>query len=313
MKEKLKYIIPVVIIALMVEAAIIFHDQEILFPEIAAIAIGALVSPQLSWKTSRIRILITIMVAAICGMLIVAYVHLPVTYEMVLAYFIGQILLLSSETTFAPMISAIVLPVMLQTRSINYLISAFVFTSLILVVHYFFEKKGLVEVKPVVFSSMWNKEKITIMLARTLLAFIGIVLAFRFDFKFAVAPPLLVAFTEFTNPQGKVRKKPMQAILLIFVCALVASYSRYMLVMQLKMSLIIPVCVTSMFVIFMIATTKMYIPPAGAIGILAFLIPEDAVIYYPLHVFVGIAMMMLLALVFFREEKIYAYKKEVKA
>lgn len=313
MKEKLKYIIPVVIIALMVEAAIIFHDQEILFPEIAAIAIGALVSPQLSWKTSRIRILISIMVAAICGMLIVAYVHLPVTYEMVLAYFIGQILLLSSETTFAPMISAIVLPVMLQTRSINYLISAFVFTSLILVVHYFFEKKGLVEVKPVVFSSMWNKEKITIMLARTLLAFIGIVLAFRFDFKFAVAPPLLVAFTEFTNPQGKVRKKPMQAILLIFVCALVASYSRYMLAMQLKMSLIIPVCVTSMFVIFMIATTKMYIPPAGAIGILAFLIPEDAVIYYPLHVFVGIAMMMLLALVFFREEKIYAYKKEVKA
>ncbi|WP_164124550.1 hypothetical protein [Sharpea azabuensis] len=313
MKEKLKYIIPVVIIALMVGAAIIFHDQEILFPEIAAIAIGALVSPQLSWKTSRIRILITIMVAAICGMLIVAYVHLPVTYEMVLAYFIGQILLLSSETTFAPMISAIVLPVMLQTRSINYLISAFVFTSLILVVHYFFEKKGLVEVKPVVFSSMWNKEKITIMLARTLLAFIGIVLAFRFDFKFAVAPPLLVAFTEFTNPQGKVRKKPMQAILLIFVCALVASYSRYMLAMQLKMSLIIPVCVTSMFVIFMIATTKMYIPPAGAIGILAFLIPEDAVIYYPLHVFVGIAMMMLLALVFFREEKIYAYKKEVKA
>ena len=313
MKEKLKYIIPVVIIALMVGAAIIFHDQEILFPEIAAIAIGALVSPQLSWKTSRIRILISIMVAAICGMLIVAYVHLPVTYEMVLAYFIGQILLLSSETTFAPMISAIVLPVMLQTRSINYLISAFVFTSLILVVHYFFEKKGLVEVKPVVFSSMWNKEKITIMLARTLLAFIGIVLAFRFDFKFAVAPPLLVAFTEFTNPQGKVRKKPMQAILLIFVCALVASYSRYMLAMQLKMSLIIPVCVTSMFVIFMIATTKMYIPPAGAIGILAFLIPEDAVIYYPLHVFVGIAMMMLLALVFFREEKIYAYKKEVKA
>lgn len=313
MKEKLKYIIPVVIIALMVEAAIIFHDQEILFPEIAAIAIGALVSPQLSWKTSRIRILITIMVAAICGMLIVAYVHLPVTYEMVLAYFIGQILLLSSETTFAPMISAIVLPVMLQTRSINYLISAFVFTSLILIVHYFFEKKGLVEVKPVVFSSMWNKEKITIMLARTLLAFIGIVLAFRFDFKFAVAPPLLVAFTEFTNPQGKVRKKPMQAILLIFVCALVASYSRYMLAMQLKMSLIIPVCVTSIFVIFMIATTKMYIPPAGAIGILAFLIPEDAVIYYPLHVFVGIAMMMLLALVFFREEKIYAYKKEVKA
>ena len=86
-----------------------------------------------------------------------------------------------------------------------------------------------------------------------------------------------------------------------------------MLAMQLKMSLIIPVCVTSMFVIFMIATTKMYIPPAGAIGILAFLIPEDAVIYYPLHVFVGIAMMMLLALVFFREEKIYAYKKEVKA
>lgn len=119
MKEKLKYIIPVVIIALMVEAAIIFHDQEILFPEIAAIAIGALVSPQLSWKTSRICILITIMVAAICGMLIVAYVHLPVTYEMVLAYFIGQILLLSSETTFAHMISAIVLPVMLQTRSIK--------------------------------------------------------------------------------------------------------------------------------------------------------------------------------------------------
>lgn len=313
MKEKLKYICPVVIIALMVEAAIIFKDQEILFPEIAAIAIGTLVSPQLAWKTSRLRILITIMVAAICGMLIVVYVHLPVAYEMALAYFIGQILLLVSETTFAPMISAIVLPVMLQTKSMNYLISAFVFTSLILVVHYVFEKKGLVDVKPVTFSPMWNKEKITIMLARTLLVFVGIVLAFQYGFKFAVAPPLLVAFTEFTNPQGKVRKKPMQAILLIFVCALVASYSRYMLTMKLRMSLIIPVCVTSMFVIFMIATTKMYIPPAGAIGILAFLIPDQSVIYFPLHVFVGILIMMLVALVFFREEKNYVNRREMKA
>lgn len=298
MSKKAKRLMAVIVIALMVGTASVFHDREIIFPEIAAIATGCLVAPKLSWKTDPVRILITIMICALLGMGIVAYVHLPAFYEMVIAYLIGQCIMLTSQTTFAPMISAIVLPVMLQSKSMNYIYSALVFTSLILFV-YVFRNKHL---RWPSYSPMWTKANALMVVKRTLISLFGITFAFVADVRFAVAPPLLVAFTEFTNPTAKARKVPLKSIVLIFGSAAIGAYSRYLLTMSWHLPLVLPAILTSVCFILMMDKLKLYLPPAGAIGILAMLIPEKAVLLFPFQAGLGITVMMILALTLFKGE-----------
>ena len=101
------------VMTLMVGAAELFHEREIIFPEAAAIALGALVSPKFAWNTKKSAIFFLIMGCAALGMAIVL-LPLPIPAALILAYLTGQIVLLVSGTSFAPLMSAVVLPVLLQ-------------------------------------------------------------------------------------------------------------------------------------------------------------------------------------------------------
>ena len=113
----MKKIIPIgmamVIVTLMTAAACLLGNKEIIFPEIAAIAVGGLIAPKMVWNTNKRRILFFITLCAVLGVGIVRYVPLPLWMQMAMAFFISQIIFIYSGTSFAPMISAIVLPVML--------------------------------------------------------------------------------------------------------------------------------------------------------------------------------------------------------
>ena len=65
--------------------------------------------------------------------------------QMLLAFALCQILYLFSRTTFAPMISAMVLPVFLGTTSWVYPVSAVALTVIISGLQLFFEKLGFVK------------------------------------------------------------------------------------------------------------------------------------------------------------------------
>ena len=45
-----------------------------------------------------------------------------------------------------------------------------------------------------------------------------------------------------------------------------------------------------------------YIPPAGALGILPMIIPQEALLIYPLEIFAGASVFMLTALCFRKRE-----------
>ena len=105
------------IVAAMVGAAELTGQSEIIFPEITAIAVGAFLSPRLAWRTDRVRVLVTVSLCAVLGVLLVRYVPLPVWGRLTLAYGLAQVVFLLSGTRFAPMISAIALPVLLGTAA----------------------------------------------------------------------------------------------------------------------------------------------------------------------------------------------------
>lgn len=299
MNKLTKNILVVAIIGAMVALSEFLHDPEVIFPEIAAIAAGAILSDHLAWHTNRQRIFVTIMICATLGM---GIVHLPgpIYLKMAFAYLIGQLIMLASGTTFAPMISAIVLPVMLSSRSINYLISATIFTALILAVHYFKTRKSE-ETTETTFTPQLHAGSLMQVGVRSILMALMIYGSFKINMRFMVAPPLLVAFTEFTNPYSKARACPIVTILLMGFCATAGALSRLIFTMHFGLPLTFAAIIASIFFVLMMDFVNLYIPPVGACTILAMLIPASYVAIFPMQALFGILILMALAILVFKE------------
>ncbi len=284
-------ILTTMIIALMVAAVEISGEKEILFPEIAAIATGNLLNFKRSWNVSPMQMILFITAGAFSGLGIVAFFPGSFILQFITAFVLSQIMLMISGTTFAPMISAVVLPVVLQTKSIIYPISAFVFTTLIVIVRITFEKK---DIRPREKSEI-NRDEICLtrrsveILIRALIVFIVASAAIHLNIVFVCAPPLLVFFTELSNnSSGKTFKETVKIIVFMTICAFDGAVLRYILSMKF---LLLPAFTAAVAVMVYIVVTyifKMYLPPAGAITLLAFLIPEGSVISYPFQILAGV-------------------------
>ena len=302
-----KKIIPILCAALLVGgmtfAAEFLNNREIIFPEIAAIAVGALVSPKFSWNADKPRIFAYISVCACLGVAIVKWMPLPIWAQMIIAFILAQILLVNSKTSFAPMISAAVLPVMLQTETPVYIASATILTALILLCRTALEKAETLERNEFSPIAKPNSEIYKKILLRTLFGAAMIVPAILFDFRFVVAPPLLVAFTEFSNPKSKARSTPIKAVALITLCGLVGAALRYSLCVKWEiLPLYLVAAITILCVIAIMKAFGLFIPPAGAVSILAMLIPEDAVMMFPLQILAGSTIIMIIAKLFFKDK-----------
>ena len=88
-KQQLPIILTVFLIVIMTATAELSGEREILFPEIAAIATGALISPKLAWKTNYIRLFVMICIGSVTGMFIVSYIHIPIGLQMSSAFLIA--------------------------------------------------------------------------------------------------------------------------------------------------------------------------------------------------------------------------------
>ena len=300
----------------MVGVAELLNEKEIIFPEITALAVGYMVAQKRSWKVNGKRMLLLITICATVGVLIVRYSGLTLFPQMIIAFSFAQILFMFSGTTFAPFVSAIVLPVMMQTKSFIYPIYTVVLTILVIGFHQLFLKMKIREDEKYIPVMLNSKDDIIDTALRIVcIAIVGFV-AIYFDFKFVIAPPLLVAFTEFSRPRNKVRNKPIKTVLVITGCALVGSLSRYLLTIKLELPLTVSALIATLIMLLILTYTKMYMPPVGAITILSMIIPQSSVITYSLQIFVGSVVIILLSRVFFmwrQDKKLYEKEYELTA
>ena len=128
--------------AAMIGISELLGEKEIIFPEITALTVGAIAAPKQSWRVSRVRMMLLIAVCSVLGILIVRYSPLPKAANLVGAYLVCQVIFLLSRTSFAPMISAAALPVLMDTESIIYPISAAIMTVLTVLAQLILEKCG---------------------------------------------------------------------------------------------------------------------------------------------------------------------------
>ena len=211
----IKYIVTLFIIGLMVGVSEILNEREIIFPEIAAIAVGSFIAPKFAWNADYKRIFLLICISAIFGVLIVRFVPLPMAFQAIIAFALAQLIFINSGTSFAPMISAMVLPVLLQTSSMVYIISAILLTLLILIVRFLLEKFKIVESLSFKSLPLANKNTYLISLFRVFLGGIVLIVAIYLDHKFVAAPPFLVAFTEMSKADSKAIKSLFKVLVIM--------------------------------------------------------------------------------------------------
>ena len=300
-KRGMIYGMGVLIVVVMVGAAELFQQNEIIFPEITAIAVGALMAPKLAWRTNRIRILGLVMICAILGIGTVLFVPGPTWVKIALAYGVAQILFLRSGTSFAPMISAIALPVLLGSESIVYPLAALVLTCLILGCHIILEKTGIkerIDFAPVLPERQDWKDAVLRLILVAGIAWVVL----KLECRYVIAPPLLVAFTEFSKRSSGARRMPVKVVAAIALCALAGALCRFVIHLSLGLPLTLAAAVATVLMILILTKLKAYVPPAGALCILPMLIPGEKVVGYPLQILAGAGLFMVLSLLLFREK-----------
>ncbi|MCR5606339.1 MAG: HPP family protein [Treponema sp.] len=277
----------------------LLDEKEIIFPEIAAITIGCILSEKLSWNCSMKRMIILISLCAVLGVSIVLYLPLSYFLQIIIAFTLSQLILFFSGTTFTPLTSAIVLPVVLKTSSWVYPLAAFSLTSFIALLRVILIKTKVRKYKKYKADSIkLNKLKVITFFYRISFVAIFAFIAVNTDNILCIAPPLLVAFLAFTTKGNITVQQPFKVIFLIFLSAFAGAFSRYVFTLCLHLPITISVAFAAAVMIFLVRVFNMKLPPAGAVVLLAMLIKKEAIISYPVKIVAGTVVLMITGLLY---------------
>lgn len=280
------------LIAAMFAVAEYSGQGEIIFPEIAALALGAWIMDRPPWQGSALHFWISPTLAALTGVLIVRFFDYA-PFPMITAAFclvVLQLKLLRSGVL--PSISAAILAIITRCDSWQYPLSVCVLTATVSLGHRYLNSNAPVgkpatgpgkEPEENVWSQTefahWGKLLATVMLMSTVASVSGQM--------FVVAPPLIVAFVELSKPGGRLRDR-WGAILGLLVFAAFSGVFWYALLhTTLGWPLWLSACVATLTVFFAYNRLRFPFPPVVAIALLPTIVPAESLWSYPWQVAAG--------------------------
>ena len=308
-KKALPAFISLALAAGMVAASELLHDKEIIFPEITAVAIGALAAPKQSWNVSRLRLLLTITAAAVIGVGLV-FVPIPPVIKVPLAMVCAVACVTVSKTEFLPAISACVLPVLLGTKSPVYIGSVVVMTSLITLAQLILEKCGLRK-KSVFTPVQPDKQLFALRIRQIAAASVICMIPLLTKEIFFIAPPLIVTFFEMSKPHSNLLERSPQAASLMILASVSGVLSRFVLTEKLGLPLAVSAAVSCAVILAAVCRMKLYFPPCGAIATLPFIIPEGALLRFPFEIAAGTLVFIAAAFALSKERRIVLRVKKI--
>lgn len=288
----------VLLIAVMVLVALMYECEEIIFPEITALCIGAWVTPKQAWVVTPVKLCVLITMSAILG-IIISMLPIYIFFKALIGLVAVSIALIYSNSSFVPMLSACILPIFMHVTTIIYPISVCVMSIIIVTMQRLLHGNYTKEYSDVVFD---KREHLIMWCKRISIIAVVIILPLYFGEIFFIAPPLLVVFVECTNIECKLRRCPGKAILLMFLSAFVGAYSRILIAETFHFSIVFSVIVAVGLILIIMKHMSLFVPPAGAIATLPTIVAAEKLWIFPLEVIVGFVTFYLLAIILFREK-----------
>lgn len=184
----ISYVIAMSFIVAMIAASVLLQDNEMILPEIAAMAIAMWVYREAGWIRQPSKIVIAPTVTAVIGLMIN---QMPIAYlgKVMLALVLMMLFLRVIQSSLAPSLATGLLPLIINTNEWSFVVIVFVFTFLLMLgVLAFRLNKGLEKKVKIEYKYM------LVLLA---LAFVWIGLCWSAGYQqLAVIPPVLVVAYE---------------------------------------------------------------------------------------------------------------------
>lgn len=266
----------------MVSIAEIFDEKEIIFPEAAALCAGALLAPVQPWSVSKPRFVLIMTICSTAG-LGLSLVTIPLILKVMAGFLIAVVCINVFRCSLVPAISACVLPVLMNTRSIIYPISVFVLALCTVLFQLFLEKLNLRKQKEFEKTEPLNKKAVFHWLIMFACILVYSIYPTTSGNVLLIAPPLIVMFCEMMSDERKFFKKEHTLCIFVIICAVVGSMCNFAAA-YFNISAILCGAVVSVIIILLMNIFKIYFPPAAALAFLPFIVSEDILLWYPLFV-----------------------------
>ena len=269
--------------------------KEIVFPEIAALALGAWVMECPPWSGSLVDLWLSPTLAALSGVLIVRYFPYEPLPMIVAAFFLIVLLLKLLRSGVLPSISAAILAIIIRCDSFTYPLAVGVMTGMIALGRHGRDRINPPEARshyfsggrPLMITASGGREEVTHWAG--LLAGVAAVttLAVLSGQIFMVAPPLIVAFVELTKPGGTPRDRVVKILALLILAAFSGVFWFGLLCTWLHWPLWAMAGVAAATVLGAYLVLGLPFPPALPIALLPTIIPARHLWSYPWQVLCG--------------------------
>lgn len=299
-----KLILPsLLLIMAMFSVAEYSGQQEIIFPEIAALALGAWIMKKTPWRCTPLDLWLSPTLAALTGILMVRYVSYSPFLMITGAFCLVVLQLKLMRSGVLPSISAAILAIISRTDSWYYPLSVCILTGTIALGHAALNRSelrkapsaGLDKYRDVqkesedqgVMSGLlhWSKLLAGVMAVAAVAASTGRL--------FMIAPPLIVAFVELSKPGGSLWNKSGKVLGLLFFAAVSGVLWCVLFTSVLGWPLWICAGAATVTVFLAYHVLHLPFPPAVAIALLPTILTRESLWSYPWQVLFGSAAFLL--------------------
>lgn len=260
--------------------------SEVLFPETAAILCGAWMQPRQAWNVDRPRMLLLMTSGAVFGLLLNLLIPGGIWIRALLGFAFCACLMNVMGADMTPMLSAAILPVLLGTRTWLYPAVVFSLVALICMGQVALERVGLRE-RPAFVPLRQPPREALLSWGRRLVVFALLSApAYLTGNAFFAVPPLIVTYTELTRPDHTLRLRPVRSWVTLAAAAALGSAARCAVEWA---GAPLPLAAALGFVGLVLVwnAARTWLPPAGAILLLALLVPFRGPWLYPVEVALG--------------------------
>lgn len=292
MKKWIRYGVAFGFVVVMFAVSQATGEREIVFPEILAVALGALCMERQPWRASRPLMVLLMTGSAFLGVGVVRFVPLPLLGQALIGFGFVAICLILTDCSLAPMISACILPMYLGTETMVYPLSVAVMMLVLVLIQWALERSGL---RPAPQRFSWRKPTRGIFCAWGV-AFAGFALletaALTLGKVYLMVPPLIVTWVEGCFHDWNGRRMRILASVVGSACVGIAA--RLLLGGILGWPIVVCGAIAAALLLALSVLLRSSFPPACAVGLLPFLLPQEGIGWYPVLTAAGCGVILLL-------------------
>ena len=209
--------------------------------------------------------------------------------------------LLVTKTSFAPVISAFMLPILLQSDSWLFPLFVIVYVGIIIAVQTIYQKIGLTQ--KMIYLNIpfqWKKELFHWCILLLVFSVLSIYPAVTHSIYFML-PPLIITFVEMSEITSPVRKKPLKVYAVMALAPWVGTAWRFLSICTPIPSYITFPCAL-ICLLLLIELIRFPFAAAGSLVTLPFLLSEETLIWYPIQSMIGLIFFIALPILIFRNK-----------